>query len=368
MEKQKEKAVPITTTDQVQPIRNCSDISLAQDRKEDNSFIAINRKLHKEDGVDQDGVRLLNIGYDIEIEEIRWLWGPYIPRKKLTIIQGDPGEGKTTFALALAALLTTGKPMPGCEEGTEPINVIYQTAEDGLADTIKPRLEKMGADCSRIFVIDESEKGLTLSDERIEKAILKCDAKLMILDPIQAYLGGNLDMHRANEIRPVLSRLMGVAQRTGCAIVLIGHMNKSQGNKSTYRGLGSIDIQAAARSVLIIGRSKEDKALRIMAQDKGSLACDGKSIAFRLDGEQGVIWEGFCDTTVDELLSGRASTKSKLVQAVDLLNEILDEPMESSQVYKIAQESGISIRTLKEAKKKAGIRASKKGDKWYWTK
>ena len=225
----------------------------------------------------------------------------------------------------------------------------------------------MGADCSRIFVIDESEKRLTLSDERIEKAILRCKAKLIILDPIQAYIGGNLDMHRANEIRPVLSRLMGVAERTGCAVVLIGHMNKLQGSKSTYRGLGSIDIQAAARSVLIIGRSKEDKNTRIVAQDKGSLASDGKSIAFRLDQECGVIWEGFCDTTVDELLSGRASVGKKVVQAEELLRNILEEPMASKEVYARGKEDGISARTLDEAKKSIGAQSKRINGVWYWS-
>ena len=140
---------------------------------------------------------------NIEIEEIKWVWAPYIPYGKVTIIQGDPGEGKTTFVLALIALLTTGKPLPESRAVQEPINVIYQTAEDGLSDTIKPRLVSAGADCSRVLVIDESEKELTMCDERLEEAILKTDARLVVLDPMQAYLGGSVDMHRANEVRPI---------------------------------------------------------------------------------------------------------------------------------------------------------------------
>ena len=135
---------------------------------------------------------------DIPAEEVRWLWYPYLPRGKITIIQGDPGEGKTTFVLALAALLTRGLPMPGCTESRPPMNIIYQTAEDGLADTVKPRLTALGADCSKVLVIDESERELTLSDRRLAQAIQETDAGLFVLDPIQAYLGDGVDMHRAN--------------------------------------------------------------------------------------------------------------------------------------------------------------------------
>ena len=169
---------------------------------------------------------------EINAEEVQWLWYPYIPLGKLTIIQGDPGEGKTSFILAVIAALTRGDPLPECEQAAEPMNVIYQTAEDGLADTIKPRLESAGADCTRVLVIDESKRELTLCDARLEEAIRRTGAKLIVLDPLQAYLGSDVDMHRANEVRPVLKRLSLMAERTQCAVILIGHMNKAQGLKS----------------------------------------------------------------------------------------------------------------------------------------
>ena len=222
---------------------------------------------------------------EINAEEVQWLWYPYIPLGKLTIIQGDPGEGKTSFILAVIAALTRGDPLPECEQAAEPMNVIYQTAEDGLADTIKPRLESAGADCTRVLVIDESKRELTLCDARLEEAIRRTAAKLIVLDPLQAYLGSNVDMHRANEVRPVLKRLSLMAERTQCAVILIGHMNKAQGLKSGYRGLGSIDFRASARSVLIVGRLKSGDTLRIVAQDKNSLAPEGSSIAFELHPE-----------------------------------------------------------------------------------
>lgn len=162
---------------------------------------------------------------EIKTEEVKWLWYPYIPFGKVTIVQGDPGEGKTTFVLSVIAALTHGETLPECETGLPPMNVIYQTAEDGLADTIKPRLEAVGADCTRVQTIDDSRSMLTLTDQRLEEAIHSTDAGLLVLDPLQAYLGSGVDMHRANEIRPIMKKLSAVAERTGCAVVLIGHMN-----------------------------------------------------------------------------------------------------------------------------------------------
>ncbi len=302
----------------------------------------------------------------VEVEQIQWVWYPYIPYGKITLVQGDPGEGKTTFVLALIALLTKGEPLPEEENGTEPINVIYQTAEDGLADTIKPRLLSVGADCERVLVIDENEVELTLSDERLEQAIKKTDAKVIVLDPIQAYLGGDVDMHRANEIRPIMKRLALLAERTGCAVVLIGHMNKMGGAKSAYRGLGSIDIRAAVRSVLVVGRVKDEPTLRIVAHDKSNLAPEGKSIAFELDPDTGFAWKGYCETTVDELLCGNGSLLSKTAQAEKLLKDLLSEgEMLSEEITNQAKELDISNRTLKIAKQNIGVKSFRKGDKWY---
>ncbi|MDD4495235.1 MAG: AAA family ATPase [Eubacteriales bacterium] len=303
---------------------------------------------------------------DIETEQVQWLWYPFIPYGKITIIQGDPGEGKTSLILAMIALLTTGKPLPEDKTAAEPIRVIYQSAEDGLADTIKPRLEASGADCSRILVIDESAKELTLCDERLEQAVQETGAKLIVLDPLQAYLGDNVDMHRANEVRPVFKRLCAMADRTGCAIILIGHMNKAQGLKSSYRGLGSIDFRAAARSVLLVGRLKSDPTVRVVAHDKSSLAPEGKSIAFSLDAENGFQWIGSCDVSVDDVLSGTGSVQTKTVQMENELRRMLIEPVLAEDVFRRAAELGISERTVKIAKKNLDIQSDRIGVHWYW--
>ena len=203
---------------------------------------------------------------EVQSQEIEWLWYPFIPYGKLTIIQGDPGDGKTTMVLNLAAKLSKGEALDENMTVTEPVNVIYQTAEDGLADTVKPRLELAGADCERIIVIDESDKSLSMVDERLEQAIVRTGARLLILDPIQAYLGGGMDMNRANEARDMTKKLGALAEKTKCAIILIGHMNKASGNKAAYRGMGSIDFFAVARSVLLVGRVEGESNTRAVVQ------------------------------------------------------------------------------------------------------
>ena len=243
----------------------------------------------------------------VEVEEIKWLFYPFIPYGKVTIIQGDPGEGKTTVVLQIIAKLTKGEAIlsetsegKSEETGVEPINVIYQTAEDGLGDTIKPRLLAAGADCSRVLVIDDQDQPLTMVDARLEEAIIQTKARLVVLDPIQGFLGAGVDMHRANEIRPLMKRISVLAEKYQCAIILIGHMNKNSNGKSSYRGLGSIDFQAAARSVLIVGRVKDEPEIRVICHVKSSLAPEGDAIAFRLDKEKGFHWIGKYDISAED--------------------------------------------------------------------
>ena len=294
---------------------------------------------------------------EINAEEVQWLWYPYIPLGKLTILQGDPGEGKTSFILAVIAALTRGDPLPECEQAAEPMNVIYQTAEDGLGDTVKPRLIEAGADLDRVLVIDDSDVQLTLSDERIEKAIIENNARLVIIDPIQAYLGADVDMNRANEVRPIFMRLGQVAQRTGCAILLIGHLNKAAGMQSLQRGLGSIDIAAAVRSVMFIGKLKHDPTMRILTHEKSSLAPPGVSLAFSLGDEGGFRWVGEYDITADEMLSGiEPQRETKTQQAKDLICTLLAGGKQtlSEDIDKAALERGIPGRTVRDAKRELG--------------
>lgn len=311
---------------------------------------------------------------DVVSKEVEWLWYPYIPYGKITIIEGDPGEGKTTLVLKLAAALSRGLPLP-CDDDKEyePIHIIYQTAEDGIEDTIKPRLEKAGADCSMIRVIDETDKELSMTDDRLEQAIIETGARLIILDPIQAYIGATVDMHRANEIRPVLKHLGIIAEKHNCAIILIGHMNKASGSKSTYRGLGSIDIQATARSVLLVARLRDKPNIRIMAHDKSSLAPAGDAIRFEMTEDNGMVCIGPYDITIDELLSGNEGRgKKKLDIAENFIKEYFgsNKVIPSNEIMMEAAKRSIKRNTLLSAKKKLGITSDKEKAEdgtIYWT-
>ena len=316
-----------------------------------------------------DNLKLINM-HDVEAEQIRFLWYPYIAYGKITIVQGDPGDGKTTMMLAIAAALTCGK---GIAEGgiaVAPADTIFQTAEDGLADTIKPRLEQLGADCARIHVIDEEDKTLSLVDERIEAAITRTGAKLFILDPLQAYMGG-ADMNGTGGVRPLMKRLAAVAESTGAAIVLIGHLNKNGGSKSVYRGLGSIDIPAAARSVLTVGRLVNvDENMRAFIQTKSNLAPTGKPQAFGLDPTNGFCWLGDCEVTIDELLDGKKSEKSgtsQLELAKAFIKGLLSHgDVPAAEVFLKGADAGFPEATMKRAKSDLSVKSVKRGNEWFW--
>lgn len=304
---------------------------------------------------------------EIQSKEVAWLWFPFIPYGKLTIVQGDPGDGKTTLVLNIAAKLSKGEGLDSKMKLTEPLNVIYQSAEDGLADTVKPRLETAGANCENISVIDESIKSLSMIDERLEEAVIRTKAKLLILDPIQAYLGGGMDMNRANEARDMTKRLSLLAEKYKCAILLIGHMNKAGGNKAAYRGMGSIDFFAVARSVLLVGRIEGESDLRAVVQIKNNLAAFGHSKAFRVT-ETGFEWIGDYEVTADEVLGGIAPKVNKMEQAKKMLRELAETStsVQSSEIFDMAEDLNISKRTLENAKKELGIKARRIGNSWYW--
>lgn len=324
---------------------------------------------------DEPNLKLINME-QVEVEKIDWLLYPFIPFGKVTIVQGDPGEGKTTMVLQIIAKLTKGEAVlpsgsdePALEAKTvdlEPVNVIYQTAEDGLGDTIKHRLLSAGADCSRVMVIDDNDQALTMMDARLEEAIIKTKARLVVLDPIQGFLGAAVDMHRANEIRPLMKRVAVLAEKYHCAIILIGHMNKNSNGKSSYRGLGSIDFQAAARSVLIVGRIKDEPEIRVVCHVKSSLAPEGKSIAFRLDKDTGFEWIGEYDISADDLLSGDNRGK-KIHAAKEFLQEVLASgSVAQTKVAEEAESMGIKKKTLWNAKKELEINSVKIGNQWFW--
>ena len=287
------------------------------------------------------------------------------------------GNGKTHFSLQVASIITNDCKFPTGRSDIESGTVIFQTAEDGLGDTIKPRLIEAGADQYKVIVIDESEEPLSLTDTRIEEAITKFNAKLLIIDPIQAYLGADVDMHRANEIRPIMHHLSVVAERTGCAIILIGHMNKDDKKSSPLsKGLGSIDIVASARSVLLLGRNPKNENIRAVIPIKSSLAPEAKGIEFELKPDTGFKWIGESELTSRDLLdtSKKGKKDKSVIEEVKPyileLFEIEDGDVLVSEAKELLiNVYGFSDYAIRGAIKELEIKTYSKGFKpkeYYW--
>lgn len=296
----------------------------------------------------------------------KWLWHPYIPLGKITLMEADPGTGKTYLSLSLAAVVSSGGRFYGEPETVcrAPANVIYQTAEDGVADTIKPRLESMipQPNFDRIFIIDEEQKGLTLLDQRIETTLQRVHPALFILDPLQAYLGATVDMHRANEVRPVLAKIARLAEKYECAFLIIMHMNKDSQGQALYRALGSIDIPAVARSMIYLGKNPNGVDQRIMCHEKSSLATHGSSLLFRIVPEfGGIVFEGTSDMSADDVLHAKAKTRNKpavtLASATQLLEELIGEKgfCTCAEMDMLQESSGISVGTISTARKELAL-------------
>lgn len=308
---------------------------------------------------------ILNFETDITEKSVKWLWYPYIPLGKITIMQGNSGIGKTMLALNIAAALSNGEQLPGDNEPREPISIIYNTAEDGLGDTIKPRLRSAGADLTRINTINERDNTVTMTDERIENSVCELGAKLLILDPIQAYLGAKTDMNKANEVRPIFAQLGRVAEDNECAIVLIGHKGKNQMYGELQSLLGSTDQVAAARSVLTVTKHPNDKTLSLINHTKSSLSASGKSLTFSIDENGRIVWGDFFDIT-----NNGDDTEEKITKrgfAKDFLREILASgSVSANEIYSAANQKQISDKTLQRSKKELGIISYSEGGMWFW--
>lgn len=311
---------------------------------------------------------------DVTVKQVEWLWYPYIPYGKVTVLQGDAGDGKSTFILKLAAMLTRGEPMPFTDgDGNKPVNVIYQSTEDDADDTIVPRFINAGGDTDRLLFINEKEQYLSFSDERLLEAIRQTNAKLIILDPLSAYIGESTSINSANEVRRQFRPLIDIAKEQGCAIVIVHHMNKAIGQKALNRGVGSVDIVGAARSVLLVARTDKDRPdERILAQVKSNLAPTGNAILFTVD-EGGIEWREETARTADEVLgnvfAAAGRPDEQMQRAKETLSAILTDgiPKPQSEVMEKLKAVGVGESTAKKAKALLGVQSVKQGVRWFWT-
>ena len=312
---------------------------------------------------------ILTLYSEVQATSIRWMWYPFIAVGKITLLQGDPGDGKSTMMMNLIAELSRGGKLPDGKIIGMPQRVIYQCSEDGVSDTIKPRLEKCGANCRNVAFINEETYGeLTLDDERIRQAIIEFRPQIVVIDPIQAYLGSNFDLQIAGRARKLMRRLGMWASVYDCAVVLIGHLNKKEGTKGLYRSLGSIDVVAAARSVLQVERDPKNADIRIVRQIKNSLAPSNGEIRFSISAETGFQWLE-CETAADPSIGLEAPNfDSKSEKAAYLIKKLLSNgDMRSREIYMRMSDEGISHRTVENTKKELGIRSYRKMCQWYWS-
>ena len=324
----------------------------------------------------------------VQREPLSPLWDRHIYRGKLHLLEGDPDLGKTTVTLDLAARVSRGAPMPDGSAGIAPAGVVIMGAEDGLADTVRPRLEAAGADLERIVALtaivdDDGERmpALPLDLGAIETAIADVEAVLVIIDPLMAFLDGTVNSRRDQDVRRALAPLARLAERTGCAIILLRHLNKSSGSHAMYRGGGSIGIVGAARVALLVAADPDDGERRIMATVKNNLAPHPPSLAFRLVGDDAtgaarIEWLGETEHGASALLAIRTDDTEAggaLAEAIEVLRTILaDGPMAAKAAEREAYDAGVTRATLLRARKAAGVRSERvgglgKAGAWQWS-
>lgn len=317
---------------------------------------------------------------EYEPEEVRWLWPGRVPLGKLTVLDGDPGLGKSAVTIDMAARVSVGREWPDntpCEAG----GVVLLNAEDGPADTIRPRLDAAGGDASRVLDLTtiysgDGERLFSVPEDldKLRYGIERVGARYVVIDPLMAFLSGNVNSHRDQDVRRALAPLARLADQTGAAVLVVRHLNKAVGGNSLYRGGGSVGIVGAARSGLIVAKHPDDEERRVIASLKSNLSRPAPSLVFGLEEAPGgavrVSYKGETTHSADTLLSAPTDPeeRSALDEAVEFLRDALGRgPMYSKFIKKKAKEADISEITLKRAKASLGVKSSKEGDgSWSW--
>lgn len=306
-------------------------------------------------------------------ERVQWLWPGRIPLGKITILQGDPKVGKSTLALDLAARVTRDGAMP---DGTRsalnaPASVVMLTAEDGLADTVRPRLDAAEADTTQVKTFGPDEHILIPRDTaKIGAAIRETNARLLVIDPLAAFLEGGVNSWQNTSVRAVLKPLARIAESTGAAILSVDHLAKASGRAAIYRGNGSIAFAAAARSVIMAGKHPEQPETFLLATVAGNLARPAKSLAYQMEEAQAdsvrIKWLGECEYTADDLGGLPYSARGNKVDqcTVFLQRRLAGTSVLESVAQSEAESEGFSERTFRRARKAAGVVSTKVGAFW----
>lgn len=376
--------------DRLAPVLGSSRLNELEDvlDPEDRKHLYRWRQENAERAAKAGGTEIVRLS-DVEPETVRWLWPGRIPLGKLTILDGDPGLGKSTLTLDLAARISRGEPMPDGEDPSPdgPRGTVLLTAEDGLADTIRPRLDAAGADPEHVAALrtvapaeeDGQARLPTVNDtEDIRAAVRTVDAALVVVDPLVAYLGGDVNSHRDQDVRKALAGLTELAEEEEVAVLAIRHLNKSGGSNPLYRGGGSIGLVAAARVGLLVAADPEDpeEERRVLAPTKANLSEEPPALAFHLetvDSAVRIVWDGETGQTARDLLdrpSDEQRTKAEEAQRW-LRGELADGPRPVKDLKREVGSLGFSWRTVESAKNRLDVKASREGGvgsegRWVW--
>lgn len=327
----------------------------------------------------QNGSMLVRLS-GVEPENVSWLWPGRIPRGKLSLFIGDPGLGKSFTLLDVAARISNGQLWP--DRGEAPVgNIVLLTAEDGLADTVRPRFDRLGGDPRAVSVLraikhDGAERPFSLTRDlpALEAAITGTGAVLVVVDPLSAFLGGT-DSYKDSEVRGVLAPLAGLAERHGVAVVSILHMSKDAQRRALYRAQGSIAFVAAARSVFAVAEDPEESGRRFLVPVKVNLAPLPPTLAFRITAD-GPQWEpNPVEIDAETALGGLgiSEDRTERCDAERFLRELLENgEVAAAEVFKAAKANGIAERTLKRAKQRLEVRVRHAGQPgqqgaWFWS-
>lgn len=319
----------------------------------------------------------------VKEKKISWLWDQRIPFGSITVLDGDPGMGKSLLTIEIAARLSKGAPLAGAMEQPITGGTVILTAEDSIEHVVVARLRVACADLNRIVSLPFTPEfegqpcfsRLPNDLPTLAKAIRRVGAKLVVFDVFSAYLAQNLSIKDDQDVRRAIAPLSEIADRTGCAVVLLRHLTKAPTQSPILRGGGSIGIVGAARSNLLLAKDPSDSSMRILAIVKSNFGGQADAVRFRIMGNEGVAyieWSGFSKHTPESLLSTPldSDAKSNLETAMDFLRqELTDGQKRTTVLVREARKLGISERTLDRAKAKQGglgVLSRKVGDAWFW--
>lgn len=321
----------------------------------------------------------------IPAARVQWLWPGRIPFGKITVLDGDPDKGKSFLTLDIAARFTRGDAMPCEDEATcDAGDVVLLSNEDDPADTIIPRLQALGADLERVHIMDTIIDPVTGQEVPIAfpghgaalaGAIDRRKARIVIIDPVMAFMDQSVNTHGDQSVRRALNPLRQIAQQTGCAIVLVRHLNKAQGLSAMHRGGGSVAFVGAARSALAVAAHPVDPDRRLLAPVKCNLSRRPDTLVYSIEGDPPtVLWHGRADLSADTLLGALTPPGAPvhdIDRAVEWLRDALAEgPRDARDLYKQAHAEGIADQTLKRARVQLGASAAKQGfgkdGRWVW--